>query len=78
MMMLCRKFAKNEKNDHRLTVCELAEEVGISIGSFHEILTENLHMRRVATKYVPQLLTLEQKENRFVDPNFIKKIITGD
>jgi len=71
------------RNDHRLTVRELANEAGISIGSCHEILTESLQMRRVAAKFVPRLLTLEQKENRLticqdlknrsIDPNFIKK-----
>lgn len=76
------------RNDRRLTVRELANEAGISIGSCHEILTENLQMRRVAAKFVPRLLTLEQKENRLTicqdlknrsaDINFIKNIITGD
>ena len=33
--------------DHRLTVLELAEEVGISTGSVHSILTNDLSMRRV-------------------------------
>jgi hypothetical protein len=33
--------------DHRVTVRELAEEVGISTGSVHSILTDDLAMRRV-------------------------------
>jgi len=33
--------------DRRLTVRELAEEVGISTGSVHSILTNDLFMRRV-------------------------------
>ncbi|VVC35518.1 Hypothetical protein CINCED_3A017225 [Cinara cedri] len=79
---------KKVRNDRRLTVRELANEAGISIGSCHKILTENLQMRRVAAKFVPRLLTSEQKENRLticqdlktrsVDINFIKNIITGD
>jgi len=51
------------RNDRRITVRELADEAGISIGPYHEILMKNLQMRRVAAKFVPQLLTLEQKEN---------------
>jgi hypothetical protein len=31
----------------RLTVCEVAEEAGISETLYHEILTENLGMHRV-------------------------------
>ncbi|XP_027849961.2 protein GVQW3-like [Aphis gossypii] len=48
------------RNDRRLTVRELANEAGISIGSCHEILTEKLQMRRVAAKFVPRMLTSEQ------------------
>ncbi|KAL4126147.1 hypothetical protein QTP88_010376 [Uroleucon formosanum] len=58
------KIEEKVRNDRRLTFRELANEAGISIGSCHEILTENLQMKRVAAKFVPRLLTLEQKENR--------------
>jgi hypothetical protein len=43
--------------DRRLTVRETADEVGISTGSAHSILTEDLHMCRVVTKFVPKLLS---------------------
>ncbi|CAK9805507.1 Protein GVQW3 [Anthophora plagiata] len=75
--------------NRRLTVRELSEEVGISIGSCHEILTEKLNMHRVAAKFVPRLMTEEQKEHRVNvcqellgkadnDETFIQRIITGD
>ena len=48
----------------RLTVREVANEVGISIGSCHQILAEKLQMRRVSAKFMPHLLTDNQKENR--------------
>ena len=48
----------------RITVREVAEEVDISIGSCHQIFTEKLQMCRVSAKFVPRLLTDEQKENR--------------
>ena len=38
--------------DRRVTVRELAEEVGISTGSVHSILTEDLTMRRVSAKFI--------------------------
>jgi len=50
--------------NRRLTVREVADEVGISIGSCHQILTENLQIRRVSAKFVLCLLTGDQKENR--------------
>ena len=38
--------------------------MGISIGSCHQIFTEKLQLRRVSAKFVPRLLTGDQKENR--------------
>jgi len=45
------------RQHRRLTVREVAEEVGICKSSCHLILTEKLKMRRVASKFVPRLLT---------------------
>ena len=75
--------------DRRLTVREIAAEMRISTGSVHSILTEDLNLRRVSAKFVPKLLTEQQKELRKEisedmldvanhDPEFIKTIITGD
>jgi ribosomal protein S14 len=50
--------------DCRLTVREIADKVGISTGSAHSILTEDLHMCRVVAKFVPKLLLQEQKQLR--------------
>ena len=47
-----------------LTVRELAEECGNSIGSCHHILTEELKMHRVAAKFVPRLMTSDQQAHR--------------
>jgi hypothetical protein len=49
------------KNCH-VTVHKDSEEIGNSKSLFHMILTEKLKMH-VAAKYVPCLLTDEQKEN---------------
>jgi len=75
--------------NHRLTIREVSEEVGICKSSCHTILTEKLKMHRVAAKFVPRLLTEEQKQNRVTvsqellkrsntDKNFLKNVITGD
>jgi hypothetical protein len=64
----------------------------ISYGVCQEILTDNLKMRRrIAAKFVPRLLTNDQKQRRVnvclellvrekanEDPTFISRIITGD
>ena len=77
------------REDRRLTVREVSEEVGICKSSCHKILTEKLKMHRVAAKFVPRLLTEEQKQNHVTvsqelldrsntDENFLKNVITGD
>jgi len=75
--------------DRRITVPELADEVGVSIGSVHTILTADLCLRRVSAKFVLKLLTMEQKQLRLEtaqdmldcvesDSNFLNTVITGD
>lgn len=75
--------------NRRITVREVAEDVGISIGSCHAIFSDVLGMRRVAAKFVPKLLNFDQKNRRMSlaqemlnevndDPDFLKRVITGD
>ncbi|GFS79826.1 hypothetical protein NPIL_582661, partial [Nephila pilipes] len=49
----------------RLTVRKIAEEVGMSQDSAHAILREDLNMNRLAEKFLPQLLSPEQKDFHF-------------
>jgi hypothetical protein len=51
------------QNDKGLITHEKAEEVGVSYIFCQTILTENMGMKHVTTKSVPQLLTQEYKEN---------------
>jgi histone-lysine N-methyltransferase SETMAR len=75
--------------DQRLTIREVAEEVRIAFVTCQKILTKNLRMRRVTAKFLPRLLTAEQKDDRVSictdlrdraqnDPNFMSSVITGD
>jgi hypothetical protein len=43
--------------DHWLTVQEVAESTGLSIGPCHTVLTEDLGMHQVSLKFVPMFLT---------------------
>jgi hypothetical protein len=72
------------RENSRLTVREVSEEVGISKSSWHTILTGKLEIHRVDAKFVPRLLTDQQKANRVTvsqelfdgsnaDENFLKK-----
>jgi AraC-like DNA-binding protein len=76
------------KHDRRITVRELAHEVGVSTGSVYTILTADLGLR-VSAKFIPKLLTMKQKQPRLEieqdmldcvesDSNFLNTEITGD
>lgn len=76
------------RNNRRLTIREMSEEVEISYGSCQYKLTNDLAMRRISVKFVPRILTDEQKPNRIAisqelfervqnDVEFLKNI-TGD
>ena len=75
--------------DCRRTIDELEALTGVSWSSCQQILTEELHMKRVAAKFVPRLLSEDQRASRLdvcremkyqlkTDPDFLSKIITGD
>jgi len=76
-------------NNKRLTVWEIADDCGISMGSCDAISTDDLHMKHVCAKFVPRLLTDDQSEQRQTiardlfehprkDVQFLKNIVTGD
>ena len=50
--------------NRRITVREVAEDLNISIGSFHSIFSNDLGMTRVAAKFAPKLLNFDQKQHR--------------
>ena len=77
------------RGNRRLTVRDVADEMGIGIGSCHEMFTEKLQMRRFRVKFMLRLLTDDQKQNRVEvsqevlasangNENFLKTIATGD
>ena len=77
------------EGDRRLTVRELENDLGIPKTTVWEILNKILGMARVCTKFIPKLLTTEQKDLRSEitqdnlkmvsdDENVLMKVITGD
>jgi len=75
--------------DRRRTIDDLEALTGVSWSSCQRILKEELHMKRVAAKFVPHLLSEDQRANRLdvcrgmkdqlkTDSDFLSKIITGD
>ena len=58
------KVIEMAMNDRHSTFREVADDVGISISSCHEIFSNVLGMKRVAAKFFPKLLNFEQKQRR--------------
>jgi len=75
------------RQDRHRTIHDIAEEVGICYGTCQWVLTEELGMHRVTAKFVPKILTADQKQQRVVytelrqlasDDEILSKVITGD
>ena len=77
--------------DRRRTCEDLAEDVGVSVGTMHHILTDVLQKTKVFSKWVPHLLSDKQKAARVQssrenlrrsrsrrEPDFLDRIVTGD
>ena len=52
------------RQDRRRTIHDIAEEVGIGYGTCQRVLTEEVGVHRVAAKFVPRILTADQKQQR--------------
>jgi len=75
--------------DHRQTIHDVCEIVGLSYGTTQRILADNLNMRCISARFVPRLLSDNQKalcvsvcrelkQQARDNPNFISNIVTGD
>ena len=51
------------RSDHRLTLRMINSELNLNRFTVHQILTQNLDMRKLCAKMVPKNLTTEQKAN---------------
>ncbi|UYV79125.1 UNC5C [Cordylochernes scorpioides] len=77
------RFLKGQEkvNDDQHTGRPRSLQTGLSVGLCHQIVTKDLGMIRTSLKFVPRILTEEQKEVRidvYKNMNGCKKIITGD
>jgi hypothetical protein len=77
------------RENRRLTIREIVDELNLSFGTCQAILMQDLGMRRVSAKLVPPLLTQDQTQHRATacrellqraenDATFLPSIITGD
>ena len=52
------------EEDGRVTMLQIAEEVGISSGSVSSLLHKSLGLRKVSARRVPHMLTEEERQKR--------------
>ena len=76
--------------NRKLKLREIADTLKISYGSVYAILHEHLSIRKLLWKWVPRLLTVDQKRQRVVDserclelfrrnkPNSLRRYVTMD
>ena len=57
-----KKLHKLVLANHKLKLCGIAEEVKISEGSVFTILHEHLSMRKLCSKWLPRLLTVNKRQ----------------
>ncbi|UYV81753.1 PUM2 [Cordylochernes scorpioides] len=95
----CPKFQRTDENvqkitdlikeNPRTTLLELEQDTGISKTTIGRIVTEDLKLKKTPAKFIPRILTNEQKLCRLAtcedmmemtrtDPEWKDKIITGD
>jgi len=69
-----------EVNQDRLRriIHDLCAEAGIGYGSCQRILSEQLNMHRIAAKFVPIVLTQDQKDNRVAIYQDLKETVIND
>lgn len=93
------KSARKEENieevqrlvmqDRRMSVRMISEAVGISIGTVDTILTEDLKLHKVCAKFVPKILSDDQRQFRVecctdilemieADSGFLNNVVTCD
>lgn len=77
-------------NDRRITIREIHERSDCSIGTVHRIIHDELNMRRLCARWIPKMLTDEQKVERVRCCNqflrrfhregerFLRRIVTVD
>ena len=53
--------------DHRVSIETISAQFGVSEGTVHTIIREELKMRKICTNFVPRVLREDQKERRFHD-----------
>ena len=66
------------RQDRRRTIRDIAEEVEVGYGTCQRFMTEELDMHRVAAKFVPRILTADQKQQRINDGTELRQLASDE
>lgn len=87
---MIEKAGKLARENRKITVQDLSDDLGISIGSTYTILHDHLHMRKLMSQWVPHVLTENHLKKRVETsaihlararregPRFFDRIVAGD
>ncbi len=86
--VICQIQRIVQDNAH-VTLRDLALQARVSVGSIHSILRKDLQMQKIAARFVPKLLTAEQRQKRVdtcrenldhlqTEPLLLWHVISGD
>ena len=64
--------------DRRLSIETISAQFGVSEGTVHTIIHEELKMRKICVKFVPRVLREDQKERRCHDCRETVELINSD
>ena len=65
--------------DHRVSIKTISAQFDVSVGTVHTIICEEeLKMRKICTKFVPRVLSEDQKERRCHDSREMVKLINSE
>lgn len=95
----CPRFMRSQRHiqqvdrvihrDNCRSVREISSITGISVGSIHRIIQKDLHLRKIAARFFPKLLSDEQRAKRLEvcqtnlerlrnEPTLLRNVVTGD
>ena len=64
--------------DRRVSIETISAQFGVSVGTVHTIIREELKMRKICTKFVPRVVREDQKERRCDDSREMVGLINSD
>ena len=64
--------------ERRVSIETVSAQFDVSVGTVHTIIHEELKMRKIYAKFVPRVLTEDQKERRWHDSREMVELINSD